>query len=117
MDFAIRAGRIQMTIVEIDKVDAAGIDNTDETILRLMISDHLDWREEYKHLQMLQDKINGYLEFIEAEEYVERFGDNIKTFIIDIHFLSPITENCAKFLETVSAQLESYNIFIESKFE
>lgn len=34
--------------------------------VRLIITDHLPWTDEAKHLLMLQEKINNYISFIES---------------------------------------------------
>jgi len=105
-----------MSIVDLDKVDAVGIDKA-ERALRLMISDHLDWKYESIHLEILQDKINLYLQYIENKQYVEKYGEGFAKFFIDIYFKEKITENCVKFLNVVSEQLYSECIFINMHFE
>ena len=41
----------------------------------LVISDHLDWRETSRHLDILQEKINDYLAFLEKGEIYEKYPD------------------------------------------
>jgi len=105
-----------MSIVDLDKVDAAGKDKK-ENALRLMITDHLDWEHEDTHLEILQDKINAYLQYIESKQYVEKYSDEFLKFYIDIHFKEKITEKCVDFLRVVSEQLYPENIFINMHFE
>ncbi|MDQ1144051.1 hypothetical protein QE429_000878 [Bacillus sp. SORGH_AS 510] len=104
-----------MSVVEVDKVDGIGAD-FDEKKLIFMISDHLGWDNEYEHL-IIQDKINAYLGFIEAEEYNDIYPDNeFNSFVIQIYFLNEPTKNCNQFLETVTKQLHEFNITIEQEW-
>lgn len=105
-----------MSIVELDKVDAVGKDKK-ESALRLMIADHLDWEHEDIHLEILQDKINSYLQYIESKQYLEQYGDDFLKFYIDIHFKEKITEKCVDFLRVAAEQLKLENIFIAMYFE
>ena len=50
-----------MSIAELNIVDAIGVDKK-ENALRMMISDHLDWEDKNIHLEILQEKINAYLQ-------------------------------------------------------
>ena len=105
-----------MSVVDLEKVDAVGKDNN-EKALRLMIADHLDWDNEDIHLEILQDKINAYLQYIENKQYAEMYGDEFLKFYIDIHFKEKITEKCLDFLRVVAEQLSPENIFINMHFE
>lgn len=100
-----------MSICDLDKVDAVGKDKK-ENALRMMLADHLDWEDEGIHLEILQDKINYYLQYITNKQYLQDYGE-IPKFIIVIFFKYPITDNCNKFIEVVSEQLNEENIFLE----
>ncbi len=53
-------------------IDIIGLeDATDEVVLT--ISDHLDWDDTREHQQLLQDKLNKYLAFIESGELYEKY--------------------------------------------
>ena len=54
-----------MTIEQINKIDIIGIKNN-EGYVCLTISDHLNWDNENKKIEILKDKINSYLMFIES---------------------------------------------------
>lgn len=63
--------------VENNKViDSLGVDRKNNEVV-LAISDHLPWTAEdtIHHLNMLQDKLNTYLAFIESGELLERYPD------------------------------------------
>lgn len=42
--------------------------------------DPVDWQEEIEaiHLEILQEKINNYIHFLESKQYVERYGDSLE---------------------------------------
>lgn len=102
-----------MSIEDVRKIDAVGVSKRDRTVLLFMLSDHLDWEDETAHLFLLQDKLNAYLDYIEAEEYSNLYPDSeFQSYVIMIGFLHPITENCKKFLRIVNDQAKEYNITI-----
>lgn len=100
-----------MSIAELDKVDGIGVDKK-EKALHLLISDHMDWKEEDIHIEILQDKINAYLQFIEGRQYVKRYGRGFKTFYIDISQKYAMTEKCREFILVASRQLTPHGIYI-----
>jgi hypothetical protein len=55
-------------------VDAVGIEKTTGSVM-LTIADYLPWdrTSETQHLQMLHEKINAYLRFIESGELVQAY--------------------------------------------
>ena len=58
-----------MSIEDTQTVDAIGTE-PDGTVV-LTISDHLEWND--KHLQLLQEKLNCYLAFVESGEINETY--------------------------------------------
>ena len=56
-----------MSVVDNKMVDGAGL--TDDKGIILLITDHVDWSDEYQHLVMLQEKINAYITFLEEKQY------------------------------------------------
>jgi hypothetical protein len=62
-----------MAVDEPDKIDAIGVDN-ETGCLVLTISDHLPWvglAED--HRELLRDKLNTYLAFVESGELFEAY--------------------------------------------
>ncbi len=53
-------------------VDIIGVENATGDVV-LTISDHADWNDSRQHQQMLQDKLNTYLSFIESGELYEKY--------------------------------------------
>lgn len=44
-----------MSVLESDKIDGVAVSGEDK-VLNLLITDHLDFKDEYKHLLTLQEK-------------------------------------------------------------
>jgi hypothetical protein len=104
-----------MSIVDVNKIDGIAIDSNDDCRLMLLITDHLDWMEEYEHLLQLQNKINAYINFLESEQYRDVYPEKqFTTYCIEIHFKYEITSNCIKFIDTINKQLSANNILIEA---
>lgn len=102
-----------MSVLDDKTIDSMAITNDNEGII-LLISDHLDWKNEYQHLKALQDKINAYISFLESEQYKETYCDNsIKYGIIEIHFLYELTKNAENFLQSVQNQVRELGIIIQ----
>lgn len=98
-----------MAVIDVDQIDAIGVEGKN---LKLLIIDYLDWEYEDMHLDVLQEKINNYLIYIEDKQYFKDYGDNFEKKIIDIKFQHSISENGMKFLNVVSSQLNDTDIFI-----
>lgn len=102
-----------MSISDKGTIDATGI-TKDTKGLVLMISDHLDWRDEYQHLMLLQDKLNNYIVFWEEKQYKRTYPGRIFTYcMIEIEFKYNPTKQCIKFLKTAQNQLSSTGIKIK----
>jgi hypothetical protein len=70
-----------VAIDNIDIIDLIGIDkHTGEVILT--ISDHLDWADIYAHLDILQNKINRYINFVESGEIYEHKKEALEKRIV-----------------------------------
>jgi hypothetical protein len=69
-----------MTIEQMDVVDLIGHDTADDEIV-LFICDHLPWTDDdgdnFSHMDLLQQKIYRYLDFIESGEISERYPKSI----------------------------------------
>ncbi|WP_199545403.1 DUF6572 domain-containing protein [Paraburkholderia kururiensis] len=65
-----------MSICDLGVVDIIGVD-PNEGVARLIISDHLEWINPIdEHLLLLQEKINGYLRFLEGGELEQHYPDS-----------------------------------------
>ncbi len=101
-----------MSVVDKQKIDAVALTD-DESGIVLLISDHLDWQDEYNHLLVLQEKINTYVTFLEEGQYKSIYEDNVITYgIIEIHFLCDITKKAEEFLQSVQDSVANLGIRI-----
>ena len=73
-------------------------------IVWLTIADELDWQDEKRHMFLLQEKINTYLEFIENGQLYEVYPEaEGRKLVIDIYARYPVPESGLKFLDRVDA--------------
>ena len=85
-----------MTITDPTTIDIVAT-RPDADVVRLVITDHLDWTAELDHLAMLQEKVNTYLAFVETGElgrsHPEAAGRAVQ---IEIRFLHEPTEHARR---------------------
>ena len=83
-----------------------GIANDKENAcLVLLITDHLNWDNEFEHLKILQDKINAYVAFIESEQYDEIYPKGNRTGSEQVlEFQNDVDQTCLRqfYLELLS---------------
>lgn len=87
------------------ELDAIGVvDNH----LELLLVDPIGWEEEIEavHLEILQEKINNYIHFLESKQYVERYGDKFDKKVIHITFQYSPSDNGLAFLAAVQKVLQ-----------
>ena len=87
------------------ELDAIGVVDSH---LELLLVDPIGWQEEIEavHLEILQEKINNYIYFLESKQYVDRYGDNFDKKVIQITFQYSPSDNGLAFLETVQKVLQ-----------
>ena len=56
-----------MSVCEADRIDFVAT-RADSPVVKLVISDHLDWADCGEHCLLLQEKLNTYIAFIESGE-------------------------------------------------
>ena len=91
-----------MSVFETDQIDTMGVVNGN---LELLIIDTCNWEFEDELFDLLEDKLNNYLLYLDNKQYVAKYGDNFDKIIISIHFMYDLTENAVNFLNVVSQQL------------
>ncbi len=102
-----------MSVLDRNVVDGIALDE-EKRVLRMLISDHLEWNDEYNHLLALQEKINDYISFCEEEQYYEIYKNAlIECAIFEIHFKNEPTMKAMNFLEQVQRQVNELGITIE----
>lgn len=86
-----------------------------ENHLELLLIDAVAWQEEIEtvHLEMLQEKINNYINFLESKQYVERYGDNFDKKVIHITFQYSPSDNGLAFLAAVQKVLQGTDMSLK----
>ena len=87
------------------ELDAIGVLDSH---LELLLVDPVGWQEEIEavHLEILQEKINNYIHFLESKQYVDRYGDNFDKKAIQITFQYSPSGNGLAFLAAVQKVLQ-----------
>ena len=87
------------------ELDAIGIVDSH---LELLLVDPIGWQEEIEavHLEILQEKLNNYIYFLESKQYVERYGDKFDKKVIHITFQYSPSDNGLAFLAAVQKVLQ-----------
>ncbi len=100
-----------MSLNEPDKIDAVAVDGNE---LVLLVVDSLRWNVYQKeHLEMLQDKYNSYIRYIDIKGYKEQFPNKVfDSFRIDTVFKYQYDNGFVKMLEQVKEKLEEKKIHI-----
>lgn len=95
-----------MSLEDVNILDNIGIDKESGRVV-LSIIDNLEWDDEYKHLSLLQEKLNYYLGFIESDEvysvYPKAIGRNFEIFL---YSKGSIPDNGIEFLNRVKGLFE-----------
>ena len=94
------------------ELDAIG---TVDNHLELLLVDLVDWQEEIEavHLEILQEKLNNYIYFLESKQYVERYGDNFDKKVIHITFQHSPSDNGLAFRAAVQKVLQPTNMSLK----
>lgn len=72
-----------MSVVDSMVIDGIAL-TEDKNGIVLLITDHLDWSEEYQHLMILQEKINMYLGYLEEKQYGDMYKEETIALLVDI---------------------------------
>ena len=62
-----------MSVFETDQIDTMGVVNGN---LELLIIDTCNWEFEEEHFELLEDKLNNYLLYLDTKQYVPKYGDD-----------------------------------------
>ena len=91
--------------LEPSELDAIG---TVDNHLELLLVDPVGWEEEIEavHLEILQEKLNNYIYFLESKQYVARYGDKFAKKVIHITFQYSPSDNGLAFLAAVQKVLQ-----------
>ena len=94
------------------ELDAIGIVDSH---LELLLVDPVGWEEEIEavHLEILQEKINNYIHFLESKQYVARYGDQFDKKVIYITFQYSPSDNGLAFLAAIQKVLQSTDMSLK----
>ncbi|WP_314578234.1 DUF6572 domain-containing protein [uncultured Streptococcus sp.] len=83
--------------------------------LELLLVDPIDWQEEIEavHLEILQEKLNNYIYFLESKQYVARYGDSFDKKVIHITFQYSPSDNGLAFLAAVQKVLQPTDMSVK----
>ena len=97
------------------ELDAIGIVDSH---LELLLVDPVGWEEEIEevHLEILQEKMNNYIHFLESKQYVERYGDKFDKKVIHITFQYSPSDNGLAFLAAVQKTLQNTGMSLKVEF-
>ncbi len=102
-----------MSVKETKMIDGLAYDEENKRIC-LLLADSLDWKNEYKHLKLLQDKLNTYAYYVQSKQYEKQYSDKeILQALIEIHFKYDISETVEKFLQVAQDNFGEAGILIE----
>ena len=90
--------------------------SNDNSELKLVIVDHLDWTNQHEHLDRLREKINAYIGFYETKQYLNAYKDlseNLDCCVIHLHLKYNIPQNLSGIFKSISEQLCTYGITFE----
>ena len=107
-----RSTKAIVSELEPSELDAIGIvDNH----LELLLVDPVGWEEEIEavHLEILQEKMNNYIHFLESKQYVERYGDQFDKKVIHITFQYSSSDNGLAFLAAVQQVLQPTDMILK----
>lgn len=98
-----------MTIEQADKVDGMGID-ADKGEVVLLISDHLKWDDEGTHFSKLEEKLGGYINFVQSGQ-IEELMPQAKGMVKRIKLVCQHepTMGAKSLLDSVAHQLDGMN--------
>ena len=77
--------------------------------------DPVGWEKEIEtvHLEILQEKINNYIHFLESKQYVARYGDKFAKKIIHITFQYSPSDNGLAFLAASQKVLQNTDMSLK----
>ena len=98
-----------MTIEQADKIDGMGIDAAKGEVV-LIISDHLEWGGEVDHFSKLEQKLGGYINFVQSGQLQEVMpqAKGMSARIKLVHQYEPPIE-AKSILDSVARQLGEMN--------
>lgn len=104
-----------MSITEVDKIDLVA-SRPDSNIVKLVVTDHLEWDDLDAHSLILQEKIDSYLYFVESGQLGDLAEPALPADIkvcITLASLYPPPSEAEPLLQQIRDSLESIGILFE----
>jgi hypothetical protein len=96
-----------MSVQQSDTVDFIGVDKSTGDVT-LAIADDLDWSDEESHLEMLQNKINTYLRFIESGEISQSYPQAAgKRIVMEVVGKYDLCDSAQEFIRKAASIVEA----------
>ncbi len=99
-----------MSIEQTDIIDLIEFHDLSETVI-LTIVDHLDWEDTNKHLELLQEKLNNYLNYHDSgrlkTDYPEAEG---KAVVVQLLAKAPLPAEGLSFFEQARKIVENLGV-------
>lgn len=103
-----------MAIDQTDKIDAVGVDRRSSSVV-LTISDHLPWSSAADgHLELLHEKLNAYLAFIESGQLIEAYPDAVgRHVVITVVGKYDLSAPASEFLDNATATVSAAGLKLQ----
>ena len=99
-----------MSLEDTNVIDFMGINPGDGTVV-LTLTDAWDWSYPEEHLQLLQDKLNSYIRFIESGELLDKYPEAAgRVAVVSIEFRCSPIESAVDFLATARGTMDEAGI-------
>ena len=101
-----------MSVVDRNVVDFGHEDDDKVTIC---ISDHIPWEADIlkAHLEVLQDKVNDYLDYIESGQIYDDFGGKGKAANIKVLFCHDPSDEAVNYINKIKETVAENNVLFE----
>lgn len=104
-----------MSIENATVIDAIGVENITGKVV-LTISDHLEWADVRSHLEMLQEKLNAYIRYVESGEIDSSYPPAVgRARVIDIVAKYEICDAAKPFIESAGVTLANIGIELRTR--
>ena len=100
-----------MSIEQTEVIDAIGINDLTGDVI-LTITDYFEWiNNDPKHLNLIQEKLNTYLRFIESGEIINAYPDaKNRAVLIDVIYKYPLVKEAIIFYNQVALIIENAGV-------
>jgi hypothetical protein len=105
-----------MTVENANIIDYVVVDHdTGNTFL--VVCDHLPWgQDEGEHLQLLQNKFNAYLAYVEGGQLHKEWPKSVgKKVAFEVHAMYPLSEQASRFYQLAGGKIAEAGFSLQFK--